>query len=451
MNTELYGEALRSASGSSASLRFTALYGTRAGSATRRSRRADARPAADLFAVSPDRPSYHEWLRAAADQLPTVADMCRVSGDQVNLEAAARLLRVASAWTWTFDVGEAGFVLVITLDVLLFEEVEAGDALSALFDDFDTNRNSRRVGGQPLGSRAGLELGFDFHAVVALPDVRRNELTREAVQALVSRRWHLSLPRFVSASLHENIDAFPDGVVAVTPGASVVCGIGNDGAMAAIVCAAQATSAVATLRDLQQDAYRMAVRMARERGDLTLDAEDDVGMPEKLEATAQELAEHELDLSLAVERFTEMRIFVPVWRIEQYHKLLLGALGVERATEVTATMLKRVSAAVSARQAILDSRRWRQAERRRRSLSAVAGAAAFVAIPLTVLLSFLGVGVRPIGSGGSALRADLLPYYGALLGMLAVAASAGWWYVRRHPDSLLDDVVAPDGSQRADA
>lgn len=436
MSTEPYDDALRCLA-SSASLRFTALYGTDADSATRRSRRADARPAADLFAVSRDRPSYHEWMRAAADQLPTVVDMRRAPGHQVNLEAAAPLVTVASCWTWTFDVGEAGFVLAITLDVIFSEGVDAGDALSALFDDFDTHRRSRRVEGRPLGSRAGLELGFDFHAVVAMPDAQRNELTPEIVQALVSRSWHLSLPRFVSASLHDQFDGFPDGVVAVTPGASVVCGIGNDGAMAAIVCAGQATSAVATLRDLQRDAYRMAVRVARGGGSVAL-GEDGVSLPEELEATAKELADHELDLSLAVERFAEMRIFVPVWRIEQYHKLLLEALGVERATEVTATMLKRVSAAVSARRAVIDSRRWRQAERRRRSLSAVGGAAAFIAIPLTIVFGFLSIGVRPVGPDGSALRAELLPYYAALLGLLAIAASAGRWYVRRDPDALLD-------------
>jgi hypothetical protein len=402
---------------------------------TRRSRVRDARPAADLFEASLRRPSYHEWMRAAADQLPTVVDLREAAADSVALQAAAHLLEVSSCWTWLFDVGEAGFVFVVTLDVKVSDGVPPGDALAALFDDFDMHRGLMQVEGQRLSSRAGLDLGFDFHAVIALPDARAGLLTPEVVQTLVSRRWHLSYPRFVTASLRNIEDGFPDGVVAVTPGTSVVGGIGDDGAMAAIVCAAQAISAVATLRDLQQDAYRMAVRVTRPTGGLTIEAADDDALSARLEAAARDLAEHELDLSLAVERFAEMRIFVPVWRIERYHKLLLDALGVERATAVTSTMLKRVSTAISTRQVVLQARLWRHAERRRRSLSAVAGAVAFVAIPLTIIFAFLGIAVHPVGIRGSALRTALLPYYAVLLGLLAIAASTGWWYVRRHPES----------------
>jgi hypothetical protein len=373
-------------------------------------------------------------MQAAADQLPTVVDAHHSPGDSVSLEAATELVKVLSCWTWTFDIGEAGFVLAVALDVVLADKVADGDAVNALFDDFDTDRRSRRIAGESLGSKAGLELGFDFHAVIALPDAWGSGLNAAAIQALVSRRWHLSRPRFVSAGLGESTDHFPDGVVAVTPGASVVCGIGNDGATAAVICAAQAISAVATLRDLQQDAYRMAVRVARTTGGLTVDGDADVGLSARLDTAAQELGENELDLSLAVERFAEMRLFIPVWRIEQYHKLLLDALGIQRATEVTATMLRRVSAAITARQGILESRRLRQADHRRRTLSAVAGAAAFIAIPLTIVFGFLGISVHPVGSHGSALRAGLLPYYAALLGLLTAAAGAGWWYVRRHAE-----------------
>lgn len=431
-------DGLRALPVSPTSLRFTALYGTQTDITARRSRRVDASPVADFFTASPTRPSYREWMSAAADQLPTVADLRGGSGDAVNLEAAASLLRVDSCWTWTFDVGDAGFVLAIALDVTLRDTVTMGEAAGALFEDFDTNRNSRRVEDRPLGSDAKLALGFDFHAVIALPDALRTRLSAETVQELVSRRWHLSLPRFVTASLEDPRDGFPDGVVAVTPGASVVCGIGADSAMAAIVCAAQATSAAAALRDLHHEVYRTAVAVARPAADAANSANGSTRDPRALEATARELADYELDLSLAVERFAEMRLFVPVWRIERYHKLLLDALGVDRATAVTATMLERVLTAVTARQSALDSERWRQTERRRRSLSAVAGASAFIAIPLTITIGFLGINVSPVGHEGSALRGQLLPYYLGLLALLTIAVASAWWHVRRQPDDVIN-------------
>jgi hypothetical protein len=374
-------------------------------------------------------------MLAAADQLPTIVDVLCIDGEDVELGAAAPVLSVLSCWTWMFDVGEGGFVLAVALDVALHDDVPTSDGVAALFDDFDTGRWARRIGGRPLAALAGLELSFDFHAVICLPDSERERLTPDAVQALVSRRWHLSSPRFVSASLADRSNPFVDGVVAVTPGASLVCGAGDDFAVAAIICAALAVSAVATLRDLQQEVYRTALSLTR-LGSQVVDPDRDWGRSRELDALARNMADHELDLSLAVERFTEIRIFLPVWRVEQYHRLLLDALGVERATTVTATMLRRVSAAVDAENAILESQRWRWTERRRRTLSAVGGAAAFIAIPLTIILGFLSISVEPVGSEDSAVRMELLPYYGLLLGLLALACGAAWCFARRYPDHV---------------
>ncbi len=407
-------------------IRFVALYTTKPSSPElRRVPLQNGHAIAELFDFSPSHASYREWLAAAAEQLPTIVDLRRHGGGAMALPAASAFVRPYELWTWTFDVQFAGFVLGIALDLELVPDVSLSDALPPLFEDLDTGREERRIQGQPLASlqpsdAPALGLGFDFHGVVTIPAGQAAEMDASDVQALVSRRWHLSRPRFITARLSEG-GPFPDGVVAVTPGATVLGGIEDDMAMAMVICAAQAISAVAVLRDLQDEAFR-AANEARRAQDPNASKDDG----HSLGNMAERLAELDLDLSLAVERFHELRLFLPVWRVEQYHKLLLESLGIERATAVSVTMLSRVTAAVEARRVSLEASRWLRADRRQRLLSAIGGAVAFVAIPLTIIFSFLSVSVSPIGVRGSALQTHLLPYYAGIVGVLVIAALIGW-------------------------
>lgn len=429
-------EALRHLAFGARQFRYVALYAIDVHDPTeRRASLPASLPVSSLFEASPAHASYREWMGAADAQLPSIVALRRNGPPAISLPNATELVTVREAWTWAFDMRVAGFQVALALDLELKPEAQLSHALLSLFDDLDTDRNARRINGQPLPSICpGLSdesLGFDFHAVVVLLDPIAVELRKTEVQGLVSRRWHLSHPRFVTAQIDAS-DRFPDGIVAVTPGATVLAGIAEDMAMAIVLAAAQSISSLALLRHLQDAAFQAAeqARWSEREGPHRSEAE----RSRELEASAEQLAGLELDLSLGVERFEEMRVFIPVWRVEQYHKLLLDALGISRATAVTATMLDRVKTAVEARRAAMESRLQRRAMRSRRRISTIASTVAFFALPLTIVLAFLGMSVAPVGDRGSALRGELLIYYVLILAPLGLAGLAGWIYFRRHPE-----------------
>jgi hypothetical protein len=386
-----------------------------------------AMPVFELFEHSPALASYRALMEASQDQLPLVADFRQHGPDAISLPAAEYALAIERAWSWTFDMRVAGFVIGVALDLVLREGCALESAVHALFDDLDTDRQSRTIDGELLPTlhpdpQSVARLGFDFHGIVIALDPADNGMTRTQVQPLVSRRWHLSRPTFVTASI-TGTDELPDGVVAVTPGATFLSGVADDTVLAVIICAAQSVVALALLRHLQDEAFRAAESARRLDGAPA--ADHAVATSRKLEISGRTLAALELDLSLGVERFGEMRIFLPVWRVEQYHKALGHALGVERATAVTATMLERVATAVGEARATLESQRWRRADNRRRWFSATGSAVAFVGVVLSLVLSFLSISPSPVGSGGSALRGGLIAYYVGLLTILVLAAGAG--------------------------
>jgi hypothetical protein len=415
-------------------LRFVALYSTEPRTPEdRRAGLGGASPVFELFEDASTLASYRALLSASQDQLPLVASFREHSPGDVPLPIADAVLAVERAWSWTFDMRVAGSIIALALDVVVDTGHTTVEAVHALFDDLDTDRSARTVGGTALrmlhpASATIYGLGFDFHALIISLDPDDASLSNSDAQRLVSRRWHLSRPSFVTASLSED-GTSPDGVVAVTPGATLLSGIADDFALAVVICAAQALASLGVLRHLQNEAFR-AAELTRGLGTMRPE-ESPVATSRALERTGRVLAALELDLSLGVERFDEMRIFIPVWRVEQFHKALVSALGINRASAVTATMLERATAAVGETRDALDGARFAQLDRRRRRLSAMGSSIGFVAVLLSLAFAFLGISAPPVADGQSALRPHLLPYYLGLLVALLIAGGGGALWARR--------------------
>jgi hypothetical protein len=379
---------------------------------------ADTLPASELGATG----QYRRWFEDGALQLPAVAALREHAAHEVLLHHAPAVLGVVRAWTWLFATPFGGFVAGLTLDFVDRDRPGEVHAFPRLFDDVDGGRDDIEIAGRPLidactdglPAAAGLQLGPDMHNILMLPPNlagTRLEVDLDVLQRLVSRRDEASRQDFLTVRLPPEGNRYADMLLGVTPGATAVAGQPHSVEVALTLCAVQALAALSSLRQMQRRAFAMLFALRNASADVT--------------RSAAELQQLELDLSFAVEAYLDVRPLIPSLPVEQYHDALVEALRLPRGAETTGGMVERLVSAFELRRSDDD-------QRRQRFWSAVGGAVAFVAIPLGVLLSFLGISADEVRPKDSFLDPHYLPYYGALLTLLGLAVLGGVAYVRRN-------------------
>jgi len=294
---------------------------------------------------------YRAYFDRVALRLPCFA--CR-DHDPADLELPGAQRRdypaPAEVRTWIFAPPHGSPILGLAMrfaDPALGSDPSFSNRLLA---DIDGDRHLLHVGGEHLvpacmaaaGNETwsqGLALGPDFHNVTLLDQrhvpTRGIDFDFDLAQRLVARKDARSRADFRTVRLPAEANRYPGMLVATSPGASVVGGHPADLELSLVLSAVLALGSLASLRLVQQRAFE-AVR--------TLRADD----PVDLDRWTYELREMELDLSFSVEANLDIRSLVPILPVEQFHRELTGALGLERAAGVTSKMLERVSTVVAA-------------------------------------------------------------------------------------------------------
>jgi hypothetical protein len=152
-----------------------------------------------------------------------------------------------------------------------------------------------------------------------------------------------------------------------------------------------------------------------------------------LKQRLEDLADLQLEISFGVEAYLDMRLLVPSMPVVEFHRDLVAALGLSRSAEVTEKMLARLSQGIAAEAEEIAADERAADERRWRTWSAVGGSIAAVAVPLSLILAFLGItasDIDPHDSIGDLGHYGL--YYLAIVAVVALAVLAGRGYVALH-------------------
>lgn len=382
--------------------------------------------------------AYRRRLQGAQDQLPRIMHTAAHEPLTVPLANAAASIDVHRVRTWLFAHPYGGYVAGLTLDYSDLRGLGVAP-LPELFADVDAGRWGLSVEGRPLieaclddlPDLVGLRLGADMHHLTFIspgPWTGGAQLDRQLLMALVSRRDAPSRDEFLTARFPAEPNRFHDGAAAVTPGATAAAVGSSALELTFVLCAVQAMASLSSLRQIQRRAYSAlsALRGPEDTADL-----------DWLAYNARRLSELELDLSFGVEAHLEMRLLVPSLPVEQYHRELVDTLGLARGARVTGTMLARLSTAIEAERTALsagqrdaDERRFRREEERERSFRWTSGLVALVAVPLTLIFGFLGANTSQLRNSPSIWSSEVLPFYAALLGVVALAASLGYALAR---------------------
>lgn len=434
--TEASRTALRKALGNRADCyRTVTLYSTEEPTAEgwTRARTADATGWGCAGLLTSSDP-YRPILERAEQRLPRVITTSEADPRALKLQYSAESFTVRAVRTWLFSLPHGGLVAGLELGL---EDLRAPGRVRALDDllrDLDGGRHSVTIDGRPILEVAtggveqarGTVLGSDMHHLM-FPPARltksADHIDRDFAQRLVSRRDDSSREGYHTVRLPTEANRYADTLVALTPGATAAAGHRPDFEVVLVLCAVQALASLSSLRQIQNAAFE-ALREFQQESDHRLGSE-------ALERRLHELGQLELALSFGVEAYLGMRTSIPTLPVEQYHSELVDALGLPPGASITGGMLQRLSKALQAEGDARATRRARAVERQRQNWSAVGGAAAFVALPLSILVGFLGMSAKEIDARASFLDSRYLRYYAAIVGVLGLAGLLARFYVRR--------------------
>jgi hypothetical protein len=380
-------------------------------------------PVAPLFEGT----GYHRWYLASADQLPRVLHTTGHSAATLPLTEARDDVEVTGLRTWLFVLPVGTLVAGLSIDFLDRRSPGIARPLPGLFADVDRDREALRIGeaGVLEACSAGCDevpgvprFAGDFHGVLSLAPgslPAREELDRQLLMGLVSRRAGASRDAFLTARFPSEANRHADTAAAVTPGATALSGQAAEIERATVMCAVQAIGALAALRHIQRRAFAALQELRR------------VERESSLADRVTELGELEVDLSFGVEASLDHRLFVPSLPVEQLHRAMVDALSIERGSRVTGTMLVRLAAAIRAEESRAADAERQRSHARRTAAAAAAGVAGLVALPL----AFLGSNASQVDADRSMFDVGYYwPYYLTLLAIVALTAVGARWYVR---------------------
>ena len=281
-----------------------------------------------------------------------------------------------------------------------------------------------------LGAEGGPEPGFlsERHQIVfgATPALADSE---DLIQRLIYRADLPYRKEYSAIRYPAELNRRPGWLVAVGSYVSVVCGQQNYVENAIFASAVHGIGAAAQLRVIRQAAYADVRQFRRIEGTpgTTRDRR------RALERIADRLGDLELELSYSVEASADLGLLVPSLRVESFHNALYESIGLAGKAATTERMLERLGAAISAELTAIESIERRADDNRRIRYAVAVGFVCAVAIPASLILTFLGINASQVSPSRSMFSAHCLGMYiavGALI-IVGVTLSLALWLQHR--------------------
>jgi hypothetical protein len=146
-----------------------------------------------------------------------------------------------------------------------------------------------------------------------------------------------------------------------------------------------------------------------------------------------QLGDLELELSYSVEASADLGLLVPSLRVESFHNALYESIGLAGKAATTERMLERLGAAISAELTAIESIERRADDNRRVRYAVAVGFVSAVAIPASLILTFLGINASQVSPDRSMFSAHYVGMYiavGALI-IVGVTLSLVLWLQHR--------------------
>ncbi len=357
-----------------------------------------------------------EYFTGSAAQLPKVIQRIDLDHDQIAFRRWDRLRVLTGARLWLLVVPSRQIVAVLSLDV----SCELAHTIDLLEDCYYLDV---KVGDQTVTTLAaealGMEGGFlpERHQIAFGPKMSAAKCD-DIVQRVIYRSDLPYRKEFSAITYPVELNRRPDAVAAVGPYVSVLCGQQDYVENTVFLSAVQGVASAARLREIRSAAYS-AVSTFR-AGDRT---HQGTQMRRKiLESLSGKLGDMELDLSYSVEATADLGLLVPSLRVVGYHDALYEAMGLVAKAETVARMLRRLERATAAELTAIESQERRADEDRRLRWTVAIGFVSTIAVPVGLILAFLGINAREVDNSWSMFDTRYLPVYALAIVLLLVGA-----------------------------
>jgi hypothetical protein len=224
-------------------------------------------------------------------------------------------------------------------------------------------------------------------------------------------------------------------LTAVTSHTTVLAGVEPGLVAGMTLSAVQCLATAGRAADLRSEAYRLLTVVR----DMHVDAMDDSGVLSRSTLRADvskmsaALAAVRLEQNSSLRAYVDVSVLLPDERVASYHRTLARALGLPAAADLVERILLDLSTAVEQLRVRLDLAEAESLEARNRRVDWVAAAVAAVAVPMTLILGFLGINVRPM-AGGAVWSPIYYVWYAGLVAIPVAAVWVAWRQAgRRHP------------------
>lgn len=355
-----------------------------------------------------------------------------------TLPAAAAKARILGRSKWLFGLPSGAVAGVLTLDFEPRDGVSLVDAARAIIADV------RDGGGLELdGARSPLQA-----CIAMAPGAIRGALS-EAVATVDSHRLVLVAPRpsevvgedgtvdrlaagqlgsesgrpyradFSPAQQPRAANRFDDQFVDVRPGITVAIGLETWRQIRMLFAVVETFGALAVLQGVRSNARAQLDHLRVPEREHKPDV---AALREELAFRAERLTELQLDLSFGVESYLQPRLLFADLPLQDYHSTLLDLLQMQGAADATGRVLERLETALNGRRVHIDVEEREQDERRNRSWSAGALALASTAVPLGLILAYLGASISEVRSENSVFDSGYLVAYAVLFGVVLLGA-----------------------------
>ena len=364
---------------------------------------------------------FERYYRLSADQLPRVLGREALDVGTLSFQRWQHWGQVTGARLWLFCLPSSQVVAALSLD-LDCELIDTIDLLEdCYFGDVRIGETAiedyARTMATQLGARGDSEHGFlpERHQVVFGHDPAPDDC-EDLVQRLIYRtnldyRKEYSVIRYPA-----ELNRRPGWLAAVGPYVSVSCGHPDFIENTIFLSAVLAVAAAAQLRAIHQ-AANADMRLFR---DFETAGGNTRARRRTLERIADQLGDLELELSYSVEAPADLGLLLPSLRVESFHNALFESMDLTRRASTAGRMLERLSSAIRAELTAIESIERRADDNRRVRYAVAVGFVSVVAIPASLILTFLGINASQVKSSRSMFSHHYLAMYLIVAAIIAV-------------------------------
>lgn len=205
----------------------------------------------------------------------------------------------------------------------------------------------------------------------------------------------------------------PGWLAAVGPYVSMLCGHADFIENAIFASTVQAVAAAAQLRAIREAGYT-DVRLFRSLEAAPRNTRD---RRRGLERIADQLGDLELELSFSVEATADLGLLVPS-RVESFHSALYDSMRLAAKAATVGRMLQRLGSAIGAELTAVQSIERRADDNRRLRYAVAVGFVSAVAIPASLILTFLGINASQVNPHLSMFSDHYLGMYAAVVALI---------------------------------